>query len=358
MPKRYIYPNIQEKNINYPRIFSYIFGFFWFFFTLISYNWFNQVFNGQIKVNQSISLFKEVYFDFEIFKIPLVADLLQISRQYPIGDIDIRFYSICILVGFLLGYFVTLFFARQNAISGTVIDRVLIGLVAFGLIGARLFFVIFHLDYYDDRPLAILLELNSGGLAFFGAFIACFIYIFIYCNRFKFNFYEFLDTFTPGILLGQIIGRFGNFFNYESYGPETSVYWKMFVPPGAPFYDQNLLSRYFHPTFLYEIIPNIILLFFILFYYNNLTKKRTGLVFAIYAIGYGSIRFVTEFFRLDSLKIYFPEFMRFNFFGAFNFSYILPSQIMSLILLIYGIYLVLDRKDILYIRSRGEELEI
>lgn len=320
----------------------------------------SDVFAGRIKVNQKIDIFQDVYIDFERLGVGQIASSIGLDQQYPIGTISIRFYSILILSGLIGGYFLALYFAKLHYISGTVLDRLVVGLVLFGIIGSRLFFAIFNWSYYETQPLSVLTEITSGGLAFFGMLLFCFIYLWFYCFRFKFNFFEILDVLAPSVLLGQIIGRWGNFFNYESYGPETSVFWKMFVPPGAPFYENtDLTARFFHPTFLYEIIPNFFLLVIILFFYEKLTYKRAGLVFATYAIGYGTIRFFTEFFRLDSLKFYLPDFLRFSLpDGIFKVEYILVSQAMCVSLIILGFLIWISRRQVLFLKRKSSEFKI
>jgi phosphatidylglycerol---prolipoprotein diacylglyceryl transferase len=289
-------------------------------FTSLLFDPISQIFAGNAKLEQLISI-----------PIPTWLPFLKSS----IGSvIAIRFYSLCILVGVVLGYCMTLFLAKRNYIAGTVIDRLLIGLVIFGLFGGRMLFVLVHFNDYKSELLSILYSWQ-GGLAFFGALIAGLGYIYIYCKRFGFNVFEFLDIITPGILIGQIFGRFGNFFNYESYGGSTSVYWKMYIPQTAKV-SSNINQDYFHPTFLYEIIPNIILLIFLLWGYDQFTNKKSGLVFARYAIGYGIIRFITEFYRTDALVISI---------GGLPF---MLSQIIAVLFMIYGVYLMIRRRKFVF----------
>jgi phosphatidylglycerol---prolipoprotein diacylglyceryl transferase len=299
-------------------------AFFVLFFTLISmvvlFDPFAQVFAGNSKLEQFFSI-----------PVPQWIPFLTTSLG---SVISIRFYSLCILAGVVLGYSMTLFLAKRNYIAGTVIDRLLIGLVIFGLFGARILFVLVHFnDYKSELP--SILYTWQGGLAFFGALIAGLGYIYIYCKRFGFNIFEFLDILTPGILIGQIFGRFGNFFNYESYGGPTSVYWKMYIPQTAKV-SSNINQDYFHPTFLYEIIPNVLLLIFLLWGYDQFTNKKSGLVFARYAIGYGGIRFITEFYRTDALIV---------LVGGVQ---LMVSQMIAILFVVYGVYLLIARRKIVF----------
>lgn len=257
-------------------------------------------------------------------------------------NFSIRYYAICILFGLLSGYCLTLYIARQRRVAGGVIDRLLLGITICGLIGARIFYVFFNLNIFTPDPISIL-YIWLGGLSIFGAIFGAILYLYFYCRRFKFNFFEFLDLLSPGLVLGQIFGRFGNFFNYESYGPSTSVYWKMFVPQTAKVSD-NINQDYFHPTFLYEAIPNIFLLILLLWFFEKLTLRRSGLIFSAYAIGYGAIRFFTEFFRLDALSLKLPTAISFF---SFTFSSILVSQIFAVCFVFLGGILFLIRRNII-----------
>jgi phosphatidylglycerol---prolipoprotein diacylglyceryl transferase len=292
----------------------------------------SEIFKGNWKLNQQV-------------EIGYIEQVSIFGNSLPIGSITIRFYSMCILIGLLAGYFLALYLGNLQHIVGTIIDRLFIGVVVFGMLGARMFFVIFNWPKFQDNPFNIILELNKGGLAVYGALVFASVYVVFYCKRYKFNFYEFFDFLAPSVLLGQIIGRFGNFFNYESYGPVTSLYWKMYVPTLANI-SENLNQQYFHPTFLYEILPNFLLLIILLFKFSDWTEKRSGLVFAIYAIGYGSIRTCTEFFRLDALRL-----------QIFTFN-IYPSQLMSIVLLIYGAYILVRRNKVVYLKKTMAEIEI
>jgi phosphatidylglycerol---prolipoprotein diacylglyceryl transferase len=330
---------------------------------------FAKTFSHEYKVNQKIVLADQVIInDLLFFKLTDICPTeikddktgdikKQCLEPLPIGEVSIRFYAVCILLGVLAGYAMALYLAGLNYVNGNVIDRLIVGLIVFSLIGARLFFVAFNLDKYWDKPYAILTEMGQGGLAIFGALIASILYIALYCRRYKFNFFEFLDFLAPSVLVGQIIGRFGNFFNYEGYGPETSVFWKMFVPDSAGFYGE-IGAKYFHPTFLYEIIPNCLLLIYLLYTYTDSTRKNSGFVFAKYAMGYGFIRFAAEFFRLDSLKIRLPTFLQFDILKIFRLEFIMVSQIGALFLFLVGYTIWKKRQKVIYIKKDMTELFI
>ena len=301
------------------------------------------VFAGDWKLQQQFNWFN--FKDLPPFNDPIFRDL-------PIGMISLRFYSLLMLFGVLAGYALTTFLAKFHFIASTIIDRLLIGVLVSGLIGARALFVIFNWDKFASEPLSIVLSIQQGGLAIFGAFIGTAIYIFIYTKQFRFNFWEFLDIITPGVLLGQVIARWGNFFNYEAYGQSTSVYWKMFVPDIANI-TANINQRFFHPAFLYEIIPNSFLLITILYFYTNLTRKRSGLIFAFWAVGYGIIRSIVEFWRLDALKVTLP----FNInYGVFEYPNLLVSQFLALVLIITGLITYYYRSRVFFNKKGLQEI--
>jgi len=344
-----------------PRTLSLLILVFGFSLFLALFRPVSLVFSGDWKLNQKIDLAKQVVINFDRFGLGFLNGVFGVEEGaggLPIGTISIRFYTLLMVVAILSGYFLVSRLSKLHYIASTVIDRILLGFVIVGIVGARIFFVIFHWSEFQQNPQDILLELSSGGMAFFGMLIAGLIYLWLYCSRFKFNFWEFADFLVPGVLLGQIIGRFGNFFNYESYGQETSVFWKMFIPETANYYT-DINAKFFHPTFLYEIIPNFFLLFFLLFFYERLTTKRSGLVFAFYCIGYGLIRFWVEFFRLDALVINLPGFLQFPITPFLNSpSVILVSQFAALCLFIFGIWVFFSRNKILYLKKSMEEYEI
>lgn len=333
---------IKNKGLSVNNLAFILSSIFAFFATFLYYP-ISLVLSGQWKLNQQIELFS-------------IDNVTLFGLDLQFGVVSIRFYSICIVIGMLTGYSLVLFLAKKHNIAGTIIDRLFIGLVVIGLIGARLFYVIFNWEVFAGTPLNIVTEITRGGLAVFGTIISSIIYIWIYCKRFKFNFFEFLDIVSPGLLLGQIIGRFGNFFNYEAYGGPTSVFWKMYVPQTANVY-QDINEKYFHPTFLYEIIPNTLLFLIILFSYQKLTSKRSGLVFAVYAIGYGFIRFITEFFRLDALTMPIPKFLVMNI-GFIHLEQILVSQVTALILCVIGIIIFFIRRKVIYLANSLGEINI
>jgi phosphatidylglycerol---prolipoprotein diacylglyceryl transferase len=341
---------MNQKDSITPRRIAIYFALFVIILAIALYRPLQLIFAGSWKLQQQIQLF-----DIGILKIGSIDwnfGGYAIYLELPIGIFTLRYYSLLILCGVLAGYWLTTYLAKLQFIATTIIDRLLIGLLVFGLLGARLLYVVFNWDKFAQNPINIIASIQQGGLAIFGAILGGLMYLYLYTRRFRFNFYEFLDILTPGLLLGQIIGRWGNFFNYEAYGQATAVYWKMFVPELANV-TSNLNDKYFHPTFLYEIIPNSILFVFLMYNYSNLTKKNAGLVFAIYAIVYGLIRACVEFFRLDALTFPLPFVIKW---GIFEYPNLLVSQFLALCLMILGLTVYYFRSRVLFNKRGLEEI--
>lgn len=300
-------------------------------------------------LNQGLSLFSIP--PFELFGLGTIS----------IGTVFLRFYALCMLIGVLLGYFFALFLAGRGNISTGIIDKLFFGMVLSGLVGARLGFVLFNFQFYQDNLFEIL-NFSRGGLSFFGGLTGGLVYLFLYIRLYKFNLFELLDIVAPAVLVGQIVGRWGNFFNYEAYGPSTGLIWKMYVPESARLANnyayENLNVEFFHPTFLYEIILNLFLFLGILWFYDQLTNKRSGFVFGVYAIGYGLIRFFIEFLRLDALTIILPDWFRFSLFGWFVFDRIMVSQVFALVLVGVGVLVLVKRRKVLFLNKSMKEVRV
>lgn len=161
----------------------------------------------------------------------------------------------------------------------------------FGLIGARLFYVIFK--YHSLNPVQIF-NIRDGGLAIYGGIIGIIAFLLIYCKMKKVNFLNLADYLIPYLAIGQSIGRWGNFFNVEAYGEKTSSIFRMGIESASGYIEV-------HPVFLYESISTF-LIFIILV---NLKKKRKfeGQILYLYFILYGLIRFFLEGLRVDSLML-------------------------------------------------------
>jgi len=280
---------------------------------------------------------------------------------WDIGEIGLRYYALLLLVGVLAGYILANYLASRAKLSAGLIDKIFLGCLVLGLLGARLVYVVFNWPLFSDDWFQVL-NLRTGGLSFFGAVLFAGVYVWWYARQHKFNIYQLLDVVVPGLLLGQVIARWGNLFNYESYGPPTNLFWGMYVPEAArlanDYVYSDLTAEFFHPTFLYESLLNFVLLTWLLWHYDRLTKNHAGLVFAYYAMGYGLIRFVLEFFRLDALFIQLPEFLHWEPVSGWVIDRLLVSQVFALGLLVLGIYIWWQRQKVLFFKRVGTEIKV
>uniref|UniRef100_A0A7C5Y788 Phosphatidylglycerol--prolipoprotein diacylglyceryl transferase n=1 Tax=Fervidobacterium nodosum TaxID=2424 RepID=A0A7C5Y788_9BACT len=224
-----------------------------------------------------------------------------IVREYlfQIGRFQLRFYSLCIATGILTSYVLARKRLKNYPIKPEDLDEGLFWGIISGIVGARLYYVVFNWSYYSKYPSEIW-KVWHGGLAIHGGIFGALLMIFVYSRIKKyFSFVHATDLFTSVLPLGQAIGRWGNFFNYEAYGKPTNLPWKMFVPPEKrmPGFD---MDAFFHPTFLYESLWDLSIFIFLYFFVEK--KKRTyGETTALYLILYSIGRFMIESLRLDSL---------------------------------------------------------
>ena len=234
---------------------------------------------------------------------------------FKIGNIGIAWYGIIICVGLILAVVYAMFRAKQEGIkSDDVIDLGLF-LVLFGVIGARLYYVAFTFKDYIVRnekgavdvgkTLLGMINIREGGIAIYGALIAGFLTILVVAKVKKIKVFKILDFVSPACLIGQTIGRWGNFVNVEAYGSATNLPWRMGILKSNPLYDKaaemgDWVSKEFvHPTFLYESLWNIIGFIIINAIYKK--KKFDGQIFCMYISWYGFGRMFIEALRTDSL---------------------------------------------------------
>lgn len=230
-----------------------------------------------------------------------------ISRvAFSVFGIDIMWYGVLITLGMVLAYLYGLSRAKLEKVKSDDITDFTLFIIIFGVIGARLYYVLCSLDSYiiTDRgslwnnilaSAKEIVSIRNGGLAIPGGIIAGFLTALTVARVKKIRFPVILDIVAPCVLIGQIVGRWGNFINVEAYGSVTDLPWRMGVgfAGGAPFV---------HPTFLYESLWNLVAFAFIaLFLYKR--KRFHGQIFYFYLIWYGAGRAVIEGLRSDSLMV-------------------------------------------------------
>ena len=236
-----------------------------------------------------------------------------LQNHITIFGFSIAFYGIIIGIGMLLGITLAARDAERRGIGeDTVYDFALLGIVC-GVIGARLYYVFFRWDNYRGNLLEIL-NLRAGGLAIYGGVIGGILSLMVYCRRKKQNFLNLADSLILGVLVGQILGRWGNFFNAEAFGRYTDGLFAMQLRRDIvnPIMIDSALLQHLvrvngvdyiqvHPTFLYESVWNLCLLLFLLWYRPK--KRFTGEMFFLYLGGYGLGRVWIEGLRTDSLLV-------------------------------------------------------
>ena len=248
---------------------------------------------------------------------------------FDLGGLQIHWYGIIIAMGALVGVIMAMREAKRRHMDpDNILDLVLYG-VPIALVGARLYYVIFELPFYLANPGEII-KIWHGGIAIYGGLIAAFIVLLVLCRRRKISPWLMLDIAAPSVLLGQIVGRWGNFMNQEAFGGKTTLdFLQSLHLPHFIIEQMYINGAYRQPTFLYESVGNLIGLILILVLRNRTHLFKRGEIFLTYLIWYPTVRFFVEGMRTDSL-------------------YILPgvrvSQMLSLVLLIVAITLFIYRR--------------
>ena len=224
-----------------------------------------------------------------------------------IGSFQLRYYGLMYIIAFMLTYIlVTYRIKRENYTFSTEViqDFFVWGIVGL-ILGARLGYVFFYnFDYYLKYPLEIILPFDFAhgmryvgisGMSYHGGAIGVLISSLVFCRKRQIDFWRFADLFCPALPLGYTFGRIGNFINGELYGRVTDMPWGMYFP-------LDFSHQLRHPSQLYEAFFEGIVLFVILW---SIRKKVTfdGALFGLYFIGYGSVRFIIEFFREPDTQI-------------------------------------------------------
>lgn len=241
-------------------------------------------------------LFQTIQRD-SVISFPMLGNLsLNPPSYFTVFGINIYFYGVIIALGFVLGI---LYCAKNSSRFGIKSDDIydlMLWLIPLSIVGARLYYVLFQLDHYIQNPIEIL-AVRDGGLAIYGGVIAGVLVAVFVCRHKKIPLPAMLDVMVFGLLIGQIIGRWGNFMNREAFGAETSVFCRMGLtaPDGT--------TIYVHPTFLYESLWNLACFIFLVVWTKKGRRKYDGQCVLIYFFWYGIGRTWIEGLRTDSLYI-------------------------------------------------------
>ena len=235
-----------------------------------------------------------------------------------LGFLTIRWYGLLISISVVIGLSISKKLAKSRNIDPQYISDILPSLIISSIIGARAYYVIFEWRQYSGNnfftsfdlfnniiQIPSFLAIWQGGIAIHGGLIGGFLCILFFCKSKNIHLKTFIDILIPSIILGQSIGRWGNFFNNEAFGIPTDLPWKLFIPiQNRPI--EFINYQFFHPTFIYESLWNFlifILLITIFYQQDNKNSVRPGFISCLYLIGYSFGRFWIEGLRIDPLCI-------------------------------------------------------
>jgi prolipoprotein diacylglyceryl transferase len=227
--------------------------------------------------------------------------------SFELGPIRVHFYALFILIGIALAIWIgSRRFRQRGGQAGMILD-IALWAVPFGIVGGRIFHVLTHWDYYfyAGADLSKVFAVWEGGLAIFGALLLGSVGAFIGARTAGIKFLAFADAIAPGVLVAQAVGRIGNYFNNELFGLPTTLPWGLEISTANPAYPAGLPAGVlFHPTFLYELIWNL-MGFAVLIWLDRKLKLRWGQMFAAYLITYSIGRAFIESIRIDPSEIFF-----------------------------------------------------
>lgn len=239
-----------------------------------------------------------------------------------IGPVPVYYYGMIMAFSLTFGVLVTRFVAGKfyPELDPDVVYDIAPHIIIGAILGARIYYCLLSYSYFVENPLEIL-QIWHGGISIHGAIIGGLIGGIIYAKRYKLPILKLCDIFSYGLVLGQALGRWGNFFNSEAFGRPTENFLKLYIP----IYKRPLeymQYNYFHPTFLYESILDVCIFLILFFIIRKFVKNTNGIVFFAYLILYSIARIIIEQVRIDSVL---------NVFGV-------PiAQIVSLLLILIGV---------------------
>ena len=237
--------------------------------------------------------------------------LENVPKNFSVFGFNIAFYGLIIAIGVMAGILLAARGAKKTGQNPDDYWDFAIYAIIFSIVGARLYYVIFSWDNYKN-DLSSIIAIWQGGLAIYGAVIAAFLTLLVYTKVKKKSFWQMADTAVPGLVLGQIIGRWGNFMNREAFGDYSNGLLAMALPIDAVRQHEITANHWahvadgtnyimVHPTFLYESLWNVGVLTVLLLYRRH--KKFEGEISLMYLAGYGIGRFFIEGLRTDQLLL-------------------------------------------------------
>lgn len=224
------------------------------------------------------------------------ANKLVLNQTFNVGGLTLRYYSVFLVSAIIIGYVVGMWRGKKSGYSSDFLENLFFWLIVNSFIAARIYYVLFYFDAYKNN-LSEIYKVWHGGLAIYGAIIGGILTLLYFSRKAKTGLFGLLDIVAFAMPLSQALGRFGNYFNYEAFGSPTDLPWKMFVPENFRPLQFEQYS-YFHPTFLYEAIWNV-LVFFVLLAVSKKNPKP-GMIAGVYLLAYSLGRFFIESIRVDS----------------------------------------------------------
>ena len=247
---------------------------------------------------------------------------------FNIFGFNVYYYSLCILLGVIVAYILITREGKKQGLPKEFISDLIFYTLIIGILGARVYYCVFNLDYYLANPSEIL-KIYNGGLAIHGGVIAGLIFVYFYTKKKNISFIKILDIVAPAVIIAQSFGRWGNFFNQEAHGGITTYQnLKNMHIPEFIINGMHIEGKYYYPTFFFESIWCLIG-FIILMIARKNKNLRKGFQIGFYFIWYGIGRFFIEALRTDSLMF-------------FNLKI---AQIVSLIGIIIGIIIIVTNRN-------------
>ena len=230
---------------------------------------------------------------------PMFGDKFAITtpESFSLFGINIYWYGLIIAIGFLLAYLYCNHRTKDFGLTQDNFIDMLIIAVPSAIVGARLYYVIFNYSIFKGNFWSIF-EIRSGGLAIYGSIIAAVIAVIIFCRVKKMPIGAYFDLGALGLLIGQTVGRWGNFMNREAFGRETDIFCRMGLTGSSG------VTTYYHPTFLYESVWNLLGLLLLHLFSKSGKRRYDGQLFVMYVAWYGFGRMLIEGLRTDSLYLF------------------------------------------------------
>lgn len=247
---------------------------------------------------------------------------------FNIFGFNVYYYSLCILLGVMVAYILITREGKKQGLPKEFISDLIFYTLIIGILGARVYYCVFNLDYYLANPSEIL-KIYNGGLAIHGGVIAGLIFVYFYTKKKNVSFIKILDIVAPAVIIAQSFGRWGNFFNQEAHGGITTYQnLKNMHIPEFIINGMHIEGKYYYPTFFFESIW-CLMGFIILMIARRNKNLRKGFQIGFYFIWYGIGRFFIEALRTDSLMF-------------FNLKI---AQIVSLVGIIVGIIIIVTNRN-------------